>query len=109
MIQKIAVGLLVVWVCWMGYLAHHAKYDQNKNLFAPNLAHRIALPPPILDEAVRQEEAIAKAAKVDLPLHINGKEVILMPVREPSRQEWMRIDDKTRSDAQMRKLYKVHG
>ena len=89
----------------LGYLAHTNSRTYND---AGNFLHKVQWPPPpaISVEAVRQEEALAAAAKAVQPsLVINGKEIVT--VREPSREEWARIDAKAASHAMIRKIYQT--
>lgn len=93
MLQKIAIGTLGLLLGALGYFAYNyaGNADEGKGLYAPNAMHRVQKPPIMGGDT--EKAAIVEAAKQGVPLKINGKEVILVPVKAPEQKTYIQVKD----------------
>jgi hypothetical protein len=90
----VSMSAMAVFIGWCGWLAYHYEggNNENKGLYAPNTRYKVQQPPPIpiSPEAIRQEQAIASAAKsANTDLRVNGREVVMSRgnMNDPERHD----------------------
>ena len=104
--MKYAIGFLILLIGTLAYLAsiHKDVYDGNKGLYAPNCYYRVRNPDPGTIFRTDQQ----KWPVVDKVIAQSGETIKGRSLREPTAEEWARIDARASANANMRKLYNVH-
>lgn len=99
---RIAIGVLAIMVCALGHFARQSPAPIWKG--CPYVTYRVQGPSRVQVDEQGEDMAIGAAAVVAsrTPLYINGKEMVT--VREPSVEEWRKIDARAQFAAQIRKI-----